>query len=1017
MARQRNSRGGASSSNGGRSGGRRGGNDSSAPFSSAAYSSGSKSRRTARSSGKGTNNDAPKGLHDVYDFAQASTSTQSRGSRRALAGMQADDYADLPSKAKGKQARRRTDDDDDDEDEESDDSDAGPIGPKVFDSEDELNAGIEGSDEELDSDEAFGESDEEKFDGWTFGKGAKSKRKSGDSDDEEEEEEEEEDGEDDGGMMDLSRMLDSASESDEDDEDDNASDDDNDQSSSKLAKHIESFAAAGSKRNATADSDAGSDAEPSTKRSRRVLSERTEAIPETEFAAAHSGSTLRLEDFMNPLSSNVDFADIRKSTKLLSNPKSSSTTAPSASRKGGGALSAPLPSVVQDRLDRQGAYSTTRDEVAGWQPTINRLRDAEHLSFPLQKPAVTQPSTSGLVATFTPDAGMEASIAAMLTEGGLTESQLAAQEELAMNKLDPSEARARRDELRRMRMLLFRAEQKAKRVSKIKSKAYRKIHRKEKERLKEQMKELDSDQEDEDEEEGMEERLKAERDRARERATLKHKNTSKWAKNILSGRHGEHNQEARNELDAQLRRGAELRSKIEAREVGEESESEEDTEDDEREDAQVMGDAFDELAALEAKEEGKRRRDEEEFERVGGKKGVYNMKFMKDARERQYAQVRGEVDDFVTEMQGLGAQEEEGDSDEDKGETVIARREPEGGSSVYVQGNKGRAMYGATPGATISTPAVQKQKPSAGKEDLPQPSKKPSSANGTNSNIEIDPASTLTKSKSRTTKPSLSTAQPASDDEDANPWLTISSDGKATLSRKKNDSSLSTNSTSAAAASKSALRASKSASKSASSIAARKNDEAISIDLSSRLHDDDDSDGEAVQPSTVVPTLSKKAAQRGGAMSAIQQRSLVADAFATDDVVSEFAAEKAATIDADATKTIDTRLPGWGAWTGKGVRSRPTKPKHMRTIQGVDADKRKDAGMAHVIISERRDKKQDKFRAKDLPYPYTSVAQYEAAMRQPLGKEWNTRIETQRLNLPRVTKVPGKVIAPVRRKF
>ncbi len=221
----------------------------------------------------------PESLHDVYDFAQASTSNQNRGSRRALAGMQADDYADLPSKAKGKQARRRADDDEDGEDEDSDDSDAAPIGPKVFDSEDELNAGIEGSDEELDSDEAFGESDEEKFDGWTFGRGAKSiKRKSGDSDDEEDEEED--DGEDDGGMMDLSRMLDSASESSDsdDDQDDDASDNDNDQSSSKLAKHIESFAA-GSKRTATADSEAGSDAEPTSKRSRRVLSERTEAIP------------------------------------------------------------------------------------------------------------------------------------------------------------------------------------------------------------------------------------------------------------------------------------------------------------------------------------------------------------------------------------------------------------------------------------------------------------------------------------------------------------------------------------------------------------------------------------------------------------------------------------------------------------------------------------------------------------------------------------------------------------------
>ncbi|CDW95740.1 hypothetical protein [Sporisorium scitamineum] len=938
MARQRGSRSGASSStpSAGRAGSRRGGGkDSSAPFSSAAYSSGgNKSRRTPRSSG--SNNAGPKGLHDVYDFAQASTSAsskQGRGARRALAGMQADDYADLPSKAKGKQRRRRGDDDDGEEEEgDSDDSDAAPIGPKVFDSEDELNASIEGSDEELDSDEAFGDHDEEKFEGWTFGRGGKSnKRKSNDADDDEEGQDGVDDDGQDDGMMDLSRMLDSASESSEEDDADNhdnqdASDDENDQSSSKLAKHIESFAA-GSKRTAHSDSEAGSDAEPSTKRSRRVLSERTEAIPETEFAAAHSGSTLRLEDLMHPLSSNIDFADVRKNTKLLAN-----------SKKGGGALSAPLPSVVQDRLDRQGAYSITRDEVQGWQPTINRLRDAEHLSFPLQKPAVTKASTSGLVATFHPDNDMEASIAAMLTEGGLTEKQLAQQEDLAMNKLDPEEARARRDELRRMRMLMFRAEQKAKR---------------------------------------------AERDRARERATLKHKNTSKWAKNILSARHGEHNQEARNEIDAQLRRGAELRSKIQRREFGDDSElddySDGSAAGDSVEDSKVVGDAFDELEALEAKEAAKRKKDEEEFEHVGGKMGVYSMKFMKDARERQYAKIQGEVDDFLTEMQGLGADgEDEGKSDgDDVGEAVIARKGKEaevGGSSVYVQGNKGRAVYGTT----APSPAAAAQNKPAGKKD----DSKPSSSTTTTTSI-----------------PPINST-----------------------SGNKNDSSLST-AASTAAASKSALRASKTLNKSTAAKALRHKDETIAIDLASRLGNDRSStyesasDAEEEEPSAVVGKKSALGkAGGGGKITAMEQRELVADAFASDDVVSEFLHEKAAIVEADSTKFVDTRLPGWGSWTGRGTHA-PRHPPSLQKIQGINREKRKDANLTHVIISERRDKHQDKYRPKDLPYPFTSVAQYQASLAQPLGKEWNTRIETQRLNLPKVTKKVGKVIRPVVRKF
>ncbi|GAC94643.1 hypothetical protein PHSY_002216 [Pseudozyma hubeiensis SY62] len=926
--------------------------------------------------------------------------------------MNADDYADLPSKAKGKQARRRADDDDDDDgddnEDDSDDADAGPIGPKVFDSDDELNGSIQGSDEELDSDEAFGESDEEKFEGWTFGRGAKqSKRSKGDSDDDDEEqdEEDEEAEGDDGGMMDLSRMLDSASDSSDDGNDDDndvSEDDGNDQSSNKLAKHIESFAAAGSKRTATSTSDDehNSDAQPSSKRSRRILSERTEAIPETEFAAAHSGSTLRLEDFLSPLSSNIDFADVRKSTKLLSNSSSQSTSAaPTASKKGGGALSAPLPSVLQDRLDRQGAYSITRDEVQGWQPTINRLRDAEHLSFPLQKPSVTPASTSGLVATFTPDNDMEASIAAMLTEGGLTEKQLAAQEDLAMNKLDPSEARARRDELRRMRMLMFRAEQKAKRVSKIKSKTYRKLHRKEKERLKEQMKELASD--DEDEEDDLEERMKLERDRARERATLKHKNTSKWAKNILAGRHGEHNQEARNEIDAQLRRGAELRSKIQGREVGDDSDDSDDDDFDERaddvDDEQVVGDAFDELEALEAKEEAKRRKDEAEFEKVGGKKGVYGMKFMKDARERQYAKIRGDVDDFVTEMRDLGAEDEE---ERDDGEPVVARKgQSEGASSVYVQGNKGRAMYGTTASSSVTpAPTVESKKP-AQTQHHPSSSAAPASHS-----IEVAPTPTTTKKPATSSKP-LTTASHDDDDDASNPWLTISSSGHASkLSRKNNTSSHDSSS-----ASKSQLRASKTASKASASKAAVLADEALHISLDSHLADGESDDE---QPSEIV---SKRRANAG--MTALEQRDLVSTAFAGDDVVADFAEEKRRVVEEDSSKVVDTSLPGWGSWTGRGIKSRPSNPKFHRKIQGIDAGQRKDAKMDNVIITEKRDKKQDKFRAKDLPYPYTSLAQYQAAMQQPLGKEWNTRIETKRLNLPRVLKTPGKVIAPVRRKF
>jgi hypothetical protein len=57
-----------------------------------------------------------------------------------------------------------------------------------------------------------------------------------------------------------------------------------------------------------------------------------------------------------------------------------------------------------------------------------------------------------------------------------------------------------------------------------------------------------------------------------------------------------------------------------------------------------------------------------------------------------------------------------------------------------------------------------------------------------------------------------------------------------------------------------------------------------------------------------------------------------------------------------------------------------------------------------VIISEKRDKKAAKYLTKDLPYPYTSKAQFERSLETPIGREWNTRIASQRVTMPKVTK-------------
>lgn len=191
-----------------------------------------------------------------------------------------------------------------------------------------------------------------------------------------------------------------------------------------------------------------------------------------------------------------------------------------------------------------------------------------------------------------------------------------------------------------MRELMFRAETKAKRVKKIKSKTYRKLQRKAKDKVSANAEDED-DAEDDDEK-----RLKREVERARERATLKHKNTSKWAKALK--RKGEVTGEERAEMEEMLERGELLRRKIQG--VGsDEDENDDSGSDDDRDeedgDEGIRSKAFDELNRLD--DAG------DDDAQVEGKQGksVFEMKFMKDAMAKQMQVVDRERDDFVREMQ------------------------------------------------------------------------------------------------------------------------------------------------------------------------------------------------------------------------------------------------------------------------------------------------------------------------------------------------------------------------------
>ncbi|KAF8195123.1 Utp14-domain-containing protein [Pholiota molesta] len=740
-------------------------------------------------------------------------------------------------------------------------------------------------------------------------------------------------------------------------------------------------------------------------RKRRFLKERTEAGDENEFRARSSGSKLNLDDLLAPLASQSStLQSLKKSTKVLEASSSSKAKT----------LSAPLAQRTQERLDRQAAYEQTKEEVDKWTDTMKRIREAEHLSFPLQAQSKGRVSNLELNAKFKPTTELESAVDALLKSAKMREEDLHHTEDkmLAMNQLSVEEVAQRRAELRKMRELMFRAEIKAKRVGKIKSKTYRRLRRKERERLGEKIDEAESDPE--------AAKMKAELDRARERATLRHKHTGKWARQM---RHKEGmDEESRRDIEEMLARGEKLRRRIKGVGSGESEDGSEDEDDDDNgldvdaNIAKIKAGAFDELRKLdEAAGE-----QEESASRKG--KSVFEMKFMKDAMARREVQANQEKDDFIKEMGGhVGGGDDSGEEDE-------GAEELDPSSGVVTRRAGGRVVYRPGAPTNISSRPIHSLASDTSSVTL-------------QSTDFISPPLSPAQNRPSALSNSIIPAQ------DSNPWLTHDASAKAKVVKKANevvvgkdskpaekaknklkkvnqkldeererakddavvdislDNVLASVSTSTAAAPHTSGSAQKTKAVSQQNVPIQPS--------SAHADGSDDSDDDNIELEAQELALKAKGKGKANGLKAFEQRDLVALAFAGDNVVQSFEDAKQREIMADAPREVDTTIPGWGSWGGSGVRKAPPKPSRIKKIAGIDPTTRADYNKKNIIISEKRDKKAGKYLVKDLPYPYTSKAQFERAMERPLGVEWNTRVAFQRGTLPKVVKKPGVIIDPL----
>ncbi|TFB07019.1 U3 small nucleolar RNA-associated protein 14 [Trichoderma ghanense] len=845
----------------------------------------------------------------------------------------------------------RDDEDDDDEDEEE-----GPRRKKVkapkrgaaTDGDVEYGSDSEGNewqlggladddeDSEIESDDAFGDSDNEMFQGYAF-RGSKSgKRKDDDSDDSddsnddlgetlgeeaidlataldqfEEESEEEPEGEE--GSEEESEEEDDSDESggsDDDDDDDDVDDDSDEEADPEKLKELKGLISGFG-----GEEDDDESSKPASNQQKIDLGD------------------LGLSGLNDPF--------MKQSVKLLK--KESKETRPGAAKK----LAVPLSRREQGRLDRAAAYEKTNETLERWTETVKQNRRAEHLIFPLpQNSDSAGLDRSELQPLSLKNAANELESTIM---GIMEQSGLSLEKEKKPKKQEFDEEGnllTRKQVLERKRIereINSREAKRAKRIKKIKSKAYHRVHRKQRERDEMAAKEAMAEAGEIDSEE---EREAQDRRRALERVGQRHKD-SKWAKMGSKAKRAVWDDDFRSGLTEMARKDEELRRRKEgksSRAAGDDS--------DETSSSGSDSDDDDDVAKI------RRQLDELEQSDDEPQSRLMKMKFMQKAEAARKKANDDLIQEIRRELDGEDAPAS--DDEEEKA------------------GEVGRRQYGNGAANPFSMP---QDSSSSSKEKRAREARKereevrfangdgaPHVANGSVNNAwSTTPAETTSSI--------------------AGAWSRGDSRRKKSSSARADDLDLNANILTASQPSKPKTKPS-------------------STPKASRPEDDNDDDTSSDE---------SDADSENRLPLAIRDKALVARAFAGEDVVAEFQREKDEIAEADDDKVIDNTLPGWGSWVGEGISAREKKRhqgRFLTKVEGIKKKDRKDAKLDKVIINEKRVKKNDRYLASQLPFPFESRQQYERALRLPVGPEWMTKETFQENTKPRVIIKQG-IIKPM----
>uniref|UniRef100_UPI00398EB12B U3 small nucleolar RNA-associated protein 14 homolog A n=1 Tax=Pristiophorus japonicus TaxID=55135 RepID=UPI00398EB12B len=703
---------------------------------------------------------------------------------------------------------------------------------------------------------------------------------------------------------------------------------------------------------------------------RKRLAERTEAsLQVSEFTVSSEGANEKIElsdllGTIQPASSSLN--TVKKQLKKFE--KTNKT------------LDLPLSKQQSEKIQRSLAYEKTSKVVTKWDRTVLQNRKAEQLIFPLNEEPLTVKPMEEIIAGWKAQTPLEQEIFNLLHKNKpVTVPILTATEQASFRAMSLEEAQERRAELQKARVLQSYYEAKAKRAKKIKSKKFHRVMKKIKQReILKQFEELRKT----NPEAALEELNKMEQTRMEERMSLRHQNSGKWAKSKVIM--AKYDTEARNAIQKQLEKNKMLTTKVL---VPSESEDEVEAEVDRDE---IVPDFVNDVQT-----------------------STVANPWMLGKLSTEPKSFEAPKVEIVTPVKADGNEESDDGEKLSEDEMLLQefaerrkiRKEHEGelaGSSVNVDETKNKENVKNNDVEKESTvPNDQDEKEEHLEEDVnefnhlfqkliknksdPTPSK---------------PKKTKRENKKMRTKKSKDDVQIPEDREE--PILDEQLERKRTMEEFETlgqDEGHDLNEASVLGTPQISGDAVDLENKSNPKTVVKKNN---LINPKNVL---------MVASQTIEIPLVPTAIEEENEGEE-DQRMIIQEAFASDDVIDDFIKDKQRQIDAGKPKVIDLTLPGWGEWGGQGLRPSAKKRRRFR-IKAAPPPPRKDQHLPNVIISEKRDSGVAAHQVNELPFPFSHRNQFEKSICAPIGNTWNTERATQKLTMPKIVTKLGAIIEPI----